>query len=285
MEFPFEVGLQPREIERLIKRALKEDIGDGDITTALTVPRGLRSRGYVVLKQDGVIAGLPVLEMVFRLFDRDVVIKARSKDGRRYRKGKILAVVEGKARSLLTCERVALNFLQRLSGIATLTREFVEAARGSGVRIVDTRKTTPGLRMLEKYAVRMGGGSNHRPRLSDLILIKDNHIKAAGGIHEAIERVRRHKPGVGVEVEVGPEVSLDDLVTLRADIIMLDNWPLSRLRLAIRTIKQLPRRPLIEVSGGMNLSKVRRIARLGPDFISVGSLTHSAPALDISMDF
>jgi nicotinate-nucleotide pyrophosphorylase (carboxylating) len=172
-----------------------------------------------------------------------------------------------------------------MSGIATVTRRFAEEVRGTGVRVIDTRKTTPGLRMIEKYAVRVGGGLNHRPRLSDLALIKDNHIEAAGGITQAVERVRRRRTRVPVEVEVGPEVDLDQLVGLDIDIVMLDNWPLRRLPGAIRRVRRLESRPLIEISGGIKLETVRKIAMCGPDFISVGYLTHSAQAIDISLDF
>ncbi len=284
MDFPFKVRLKRAEIVHLVNQALSEDIGKGDITTEAIVPGDLKAKAHLILKQDGVIAGLPVFETVFRTFDSKVLVKTRAADGRYYPAGKIIAVIEGRARSLLTCERVALNFIQRLSGIATLTRRYVEATRDTGVKIIDTRKTTPGLRMLEKYAVTMGGGANHRPTLADLVLIKDNHIKSAGGVSEAIARVRLQR-GRMVEIELGPDFDLSHLKDLDVDIVMLDNWPLGKLRSAIRKIRALPKRPLIEVSGGMEIARVRKIAKLQPDFISVGRLTHSAPALDMSIDF
>ena len=285
MKFPFEVRLDKRIVERLVSRALKEDIGKGDVTTLATVDARARADARLWLKTEGVIAGLPVLEAVFTSFDPKTAVEFKAGDGGYHRKGYELARIRGKARSILTCERVALNFLQHLSGIATLTRRFVREIEGTGVRIVDTRKTIPGLRHLEKYAVLMGGGFNHRPGLSDLALIKDNHIKAAGGIRRAVERVRKARPGVGVEVEVGPDNDPAALEGLDIDIVMLDNWPIGRLKRAIGHVRRLPSNPLVEVSGTVRLENVRRIARCGPDFISIGLLTPSAPSLDISLDF
>jgi nicotinate-nucleotide pyrophosphorylase (carboxylating) len=232
-----------------------------------------------------VIAGLAVFESVFKSFDPDTTVTLDARDGEHHRSGYELARVEGRARSLLTCERVALNFIQHLSGIATLTRRFVREVEGTGARIVDTRKTTPGLRYLEKYAVLAGGGFNHRPSLSDLALIKDNHIKAAGGIRPAVRRVHRARPGVAVEVEVGPDTDPACLEGLEIDMVMLDNWPLNRLKRAVATVRELSSEPLVEVSGNVHLENVRRIARCGPDFISIGMLTHSSPSVDISLDF
>ncbi len=283
--FPFKVVLDPKLVEKLIRIALREDLGKGDLTTNLTVDRNALAKGRLVLKEDGVVAGLEIFEMVFTTYDSDVLVESVGKDGKWYRKGSQIASIKGRARSLLTCERVALNFIQRLSGIATMTRRFVEQIEGTGVRILDTRKTTPGLRCLEKYAVNLGGGANHRHTLSDLILIKDNHIKAAGGVLEAITRVRRSNPRVLVEVEVSPEIDLEEIHDLDVDIVMLDNWEISRLRWAIQKVRSLPSRPMIEVSGNVNLENVSKIARLKPDFISVGSITHSARALDMSIEF
>lgn len=285
MKFPFEVGLSSSLVGTLVSRALKEDIGSGDVTTLATVAERARADAVLRLKADGVIAGLTVFESVFKVFDRRTVVSFAARDGGRYRSGCKLARVKGRARSILTCERVALNFIQHLSGIATATRCFVEEVDGTGARIVDTRKTTPGLRYLEKYAVLVGGGFNHRPRLSDLALIKDNHIKAAGGITQAVRRVRRSRPGVGVEVEVGPDTDPGSLEGLDIDIVMLDNWPLSRLKRAVRTVRHLSSEPLIEVSGNVRIENVRKIALCGPDFISIGLLTHSSPSIDISLDF
>jgi nicotinate-nucleotide pyrophosphorylase (carboxylating) len=285
VKFPFEVAISDKYLKTLISTALREDIGKGDITTQATVGRRVRARARLKLKSDGVLAGLPVFETVFRVFDPGVKVVPRSTEGRYYRKGRLLATLGGQARSILTCERVALNLIQRLSGIATLTRQFVKEVKGTRARIVDTRKTTPGLRQLEKYAVLAGGGYNHRLTLSDLVLIKDNHIKAAGGIGQAVSKVRKAGVRVPIEVEVGPGVDLSLLADLDVDIVMLDNWPLARLRRAIKAVRIFPAKPMVEVSGGIRLENVRKIAQCGPDFISVGALTHSAPSLDINLDF
>lgn len=285
MKFPFEVTISERSLRTVISGALREDIGRGDLTTTGTVAPTARAEARLRLKQDGVVAGLPVFEYVFRVFDPKIRIIPSCTEGRRYKRGRMLATVKGEARSILTCERVALNMIQRLSGIATLTERFVREVEGTGVRILDTRKTTPGLRQLEKYAVLVGGGFNHRLTLSDLVLIKDNHIRAAGGIREAVAKLRKAGVKVPVEVEVSPDVDLDRIKDLRVDIIMLDNWPLARLRRAIRAVRAFPSKPLIEVSGSIGLKNVRKTACCGPDFISVGCITHSAPALDISLDF
>jgi nicotinate-nucleotide pyrophosphorylase (carboxylating) len=285
VKFPFEVTISKRSLRTLVSSALREDIGKGDLTTTGTVGRTARAEARLRLKQDGVVAGLRVFEYVFKVYDPQVRIALNCNEGRRYKQGRTLAEIKGRARSILTCERVALNLLQHLSGIATLTHRFVQAVEGTGVRIVDTRKTTPGLRQIEKYAVLAGGGFNHRVSLSDLVLIKDNHIRAAGGIPQAVAILRKSGVKVPVEVEVSPDVDLDQIRNLDVDIIMLDNWPLARLRRAIRTVRAFPSKPLIEVSGNISLNNVRRTAGCRPDFISVGCITHSAPALDISLDF
>lgn len=285
MKFPFEVELDKRTLKKLLREALREDLGRGDVTTDSTVKAGSRTQARLRLKERAVIAGLEVFEAVFTTFDPGVRVVWSVKEGRTQNPGRLLARIRGRTRSILTCERLALNLLQRMSGIATVTRRFADQVKGTGVRVIDTRKTTPGLRMLEKYAVRVGGGLNHRPSLSDLALIKDNHIEAAGGIREAVEGVRRRRSGVPLEVEVGPDVDLEELVGLDIDIVMLDNWPVRKLARAIRTVRSLPSKPLVEVSGGIRLETVRKIAMCGPDFISVGYLTHSAQAIDISLDF
>jgi nicotinate-nucleotide pyrophosphorylase (carboxylating) len=272
-------------VESAVRRALKEDIAGGDVTTLATVGERTRAVAVLKLKGDAVIAGLAVFEAVFRVFDPATRVDLLTRDGGRYSFGCELARLRGRARSILTCERVALNFIQHMSGIATHTRSFVDKVEGTGARIVDTRKTTPGLRYFEKYGVLAGGGFNHRPTLSDLALIKDNHIKAAGGIRRAVSRVRRARPGVGVEVEVGPGTDPAELEGLDVDIVMLDNWPLNRLKRAVRMVKALPSKPAVEVSGNVRLENVRRIALCRPDFISVGLITHSSPSVDISLDF
>jgi nicotinate-nucleotide pyrophosphorylase (carboxylating) len=284
LTFPYEVELGEKLIGTIVSRALKEDIGRGDITTAATVGERAGASARLRLKEDAVVAGLPVFAAVFKVFDLETAIDFAARDGSAYKAGFTLGRITGKARSILTCERVALNFIQHMSGIATLTRRFVDEVAGTGVCILDTRKTTPGLRYLEKYAVLAGGGLNHRPRLSDLALIKDNHIKAAGGIARAVDRVRRAKPRVTVEVEVGPDTDPGSLEGLDIDIVMLDNWPLNRLKGAVVAVRSLERSPAVEVSGNVRLGTVRRIALCKPDFISVGVLTHSSPAVDISLD-
>jgi nicotinate-nucleotide pyrophosphorylase (carboxylating) len=284
MKFPFRVRISDEHISKAVRAALREDISRGDISTASTVPAAARTAAVARVKTAGVIAGLRVFKAAFECFDAGSSVRLLCRDGDRLPAGRPVAAVRGRARSILTCERVALNFLQHLSGVATETARFVDLVRGTGVRILDTRKTTPSLRLLEKYAVLKGGGFNHRPTLADLIMIKDNHIKAAGGLRPAVEGARRRK-GMLVEVEMAPGMDLGELEGLRVDIVMLDNYPLSRLRRAISRVRSLPYRPLIEVSGGVNPGNVRRIAECRPDFISTGHITHSAPALDIGLDF
>ncbi len=283
--FPFRVKVRDTYLRKTVLDALREDIAKGDITTNLTVSRGARARAVLRLKDDGVIAGLEVFKAVFEAYDAEARVALRVREGARCKRGTVLATVTGRARSILSCERVALNFVQRLSGIATMTREFVDEVRGTGVKILDTRKTTPNLRLLEKYAVSVGGGFNHRPTLADLALIKDNHIRAAGGIREAVARINEARPKVLVEIEVAPDVDLSSLSDLDIDILMFDNWPPEILREAIHKVRRFRSKPLVEVSGRIRLENVRKIALSRPDFISVGYLTHSAPALDISLDF
>jgi len=284
MRFPFRAELPDGYLKKAVKAALKEDMNLGDVTTRSAVPAGARTRAVARVKGKGVIAGLRVFRAVFKAHDSSTVVKLLAKDGDSPRKGGAVAEVRGKARSILTCERVALNYLQHLSGVATETARFVKEVRGTGTRIIDTRKTTPGLRLLEKYAVLKGGGFNHRPTLSDLVMIKDNHIKAAGGLRQAVNGARRNK-GVLIEVEMAYGMDLRLLEDLEVDIVMLDNYPIPRLRRAISYVRSLPYKPYVEVSGGVNLGNVRKIAVCGPDFISVGGITHSAPALDIGLDF
>lgn len=296
MTFPFRVKVSDQYIRKTVKAALREDIGRGDVTTTSAVPAGRRARAAARVKAKGVIAGLRVFKVAFEAYDSSTAVRLLCRDGESPRKGSAVAEVEGRAGSILTCERVALNFLQHLSGIATETAFFVAKTRGTGARIIDTRKTTPMLRLLEKYAVLQGGGFNHRPTLADLIMIKDNHIRAAGDIRTAVEAAHsrsavggrgaaRRKTKVLVEVEIAPEMDIRELEGLPVDIVMLDNYPLPRLKDAISYLRRLPRRPYIEVSGGVHRDNVRAIAMCGPDFISIGHITHSAPALDIGMDF
>ena len=265
----------------LIELALAEDIGSGDVTSDSVLPGDLILHGRIIAKKAGVIAGLPLAAAVFQRVDPALRLVMRLPDGARVRPGDVVAEVSGPARGMLAAERTALNFLQRLSGIATLTRAFVDAVAGSGATILDTRKTHPGYRVLEKYAVRMGGGQNHRMGLYDMVMIKDNHIDAAGSISAAVERARAAHPDLPVEVEVRSLDELRQVLPLGVDRILLDNMDLEQMRAAVElTAGQTP----LEASGGVTLENVAAIAATGVDYISVGALTHSAPALDLSME-
>jgi nicotinate-nucleotide pyrophosphorylase (carboxylating) len=268
-------------LSRIIEFALAEDIHTGDITTDTVVPLGRTARARLIAKEPMVLAGLDVARQVFLAVDPSLRFTAKAADGDYLPVGTVMAEVEGDAASLLKGERVALNFLQRLCGIATVTSRYVAAVAGTGARIVDTRKTTPGLRMLEKYAVRVGGGTNHRTGLYDGVLIKENHIAAAGGITEAVRRARQGIPHtIRIEVETETLDEVREALAARADIIMLDNMDIPTMKEAVAIIGG---RSLVEASGGVRLETVRGIAETGVDIISVGALTHSAPATDISM--
>jgi nicotinate-nucleotide pyrophosphorylase len=275
--------LLPLQYEPILLHALAEDIGAGDVTTQFTVPPEAMARGVLLAKAPGVVAGLSVACRTFTLVEHRAVWEPHVADGERVSPGTPLATVTGPARGLLTAERVALNILQRMSGTATMTARFVERVEGTRAKIVDTRKTTPGLRVLEKYAVRAGGGHNHRIGLSDMILIKDNHLVAGGGVAATVARAREAAGhALKVEVECKTLSEVEEAVAARADILLLDNMPLEMLAEAVRRVGG---RALTEASGGVNLDSVAAIARTGVDLISVGALTHSAPALDISLDF
>jgi nicotinate-nucleotide pyrophosphorylase (carboxylating) len=264
----------------LIERALAEDVGTGDITTAATVPSSAAGRGVFVAKSPLTLAGVAIAAQVFTTVDASVRVAMTARDGDRLDPGSTFGVVDGRAASLLTAERTALNFLQYLSGIATLTRAFVDAAAGR-ITVLDMRKTTPTLRDLAKYAVRCGGGSNHRTGLYDGILIKDNHIRLAGGVRAAVERARAASSGYPIEVETQQLAEVDEALEAGADIIMLDNLDDGTMRTAIARIAG---RAKVEISGNMTIERVRAIASLGADFVSIGALTHSAPAADISFE-
>ncbi len=265
----------------LIERAIAEDIGPGDATSEAVLSADLLLHGRIVAKAAGVIAGLPLAEAVFARVDPAIRVTAHVSDGDRVQPVDIVAEVDGPARSLLAAERTALNFLQRLSGIATLTRAFVDAVAGTSAVILDTRKTHPGYRFLEKYAVRMGGGQNHRFGLYDMLLVKDNHIAAAGSLTGAVARARAARPDLPLEVEVKSLDELREALVARVDRIMLDNMSLEEMRQAVElTAGRVP----LEASGGVSLERVAAIAATGVDFISIGALTHSAPALDISLE-
>jgi nicotinate-nucleotide pyrophosphorylase (carboxylating) len=277
-------------LDDLILQALKEDAPHGDITTEAIVPEDMKGRAIMITKEDGVICGLPIAAKVFTLLDSETLLEAKVDEGEWVSAGKIIAEIKGKLRVLLMGERTALNFVQRLSGIATLTRRFVEKVAPYGVRIADTRKTTPLLRALEKYAVRCGGGVNHRSSLSDGILIKDNHIRAAGSLAEAVKRVKaRVHHLLRIEVEAHSLDQVREALECEVDAILLDNFSVDEIRQAVQIVRDWIQRtgrlkPLIEVSGGVTLENVEDIARTGIDLISVGALTHSASALDISME-
>lgn len=270
-------------IDEMIKRALEEDIGNGDITTTSTVPEETKIEGVFIAKEAGVICGLPVVERTFELLDPTVEVHLKVREGDSVKKGDVIATVFGSARNILTGERVALNFLQRLSGIATRTRVAVDQIEGTGAVIADTRKTTPGLRCVEKYAVRVGGGSNHRYNLADGILIKDNHISAAGGITQAVTMARKAAPHtLKIEVEVETFEQVREALACRADIIMLDNMSIEDMKTAVAMIDG---KALVEASGNMGEKNLFDVASTGVDIISVGALTHTIKAMDISLKF
>jgi nicotinate-nucleotide pyrophosphorylase (carboxylating) len=272
-------------IDAIVQLALSEDIGTGDITTNSTVPTAATARGTFRAKAPGVLSGVEVTSAVFRMVDPGVSFTPSMHNGDSFQPGDVLAIVEGPARSVLTGERVALNFMQRLSGVATATARYVEAVSETRARIIDTRKTTPGMRLLEKAAIRHGGGHNHRVGLSDGILIKDNHLAAIGddAIRRSIEAAREAAPHtLNVEVEVTSLEQLEQALAAGADVIMLDNMDPDTMRQAV---ERTSGRALLEASGGITYESVRSVAETGVDLISVGALTHSAPAIDISLQF
>lgn len=272
----------PDEILKAIRRALSEDIGPGDVTTESIVPSQALMRGQIIAKQDGIVAGLDVAKAVYHTLDLEVLFQPQVEEGARVQRGQALALVSGRARSLLTAERTALNFLGRMSGIATLTRQFVDAVAGTKAVILDTRKTAPGLRAVDKLAVRRGGGQNHRFGLYDMALIKDNHIDFAGSIREAVRRVRAAAPQVEIEVEARTLDDVREALNLGIERILLDNMTLDMLREAVRLVNG---RAKLEASGNVSLENVRAIAETGVDYISIGALTHSPRVFDLSFDY
>lgn len=275
-------------LHTLILHALAEDGAESDITTLSTVPAKQQASGTILARQAGVIAGLDVAAETFRLFDPRVEIEFLAKDGAQVQAGQHLLHLSGPARSLLSAERVALNFLGRLCGIATLTARCVSALEGTRARLLDTRKTTPGLRALEKEAVRLGGGQSHRFGLSDGVLIKDNHIKAAGGIVQAIEAARRRVPHLlKIEIECETLAEVEQAVQAGAEVILLDNMSIERMREAVQFVRRVAPGTLLEASGsiGTDTGRLAAVAATGVDFISLGALTHSAPNFDVSLEF
>lgn len=271
------------QLDQVVECALAEDLSGGDVTTSATVAAEERAVARAVARSELTVCGSDVFARAFYKVDPGLRVEEVLPDGSRAAAGSVLWIVEGAAQSILMAERTALNFAQRLSGVATLTRRFVDAVpAASSLRVVDTRKTTPGLRLLERYAVRMGGGHNHRDCLGSAVLIKDNHIVAAGGIRAAVTRARRLAPHTSrVEVEVDTLEQLDEALAAGADIVMLDNFDDARIQQAVAKVAG---RALIEVSGGITLDRIPALARLGVDVVSVGALTHSAPAADIGLD-
>jgi nicotinate-nucleotide pyrophosphorylase (carboxylating) len=272
----------PAEISRSIIRALEEDIGSGDVTTNTIVPAGASLRGRIIAKQDGVVAGLEIAKQVMLALSQRVTFVAEVEDGSKVTRGTVLANIDGSARVLLTAERTALNFLGRMSGIATLTRKFVEAVTGTKAVILDTRKTVPGLRTTDKLAVRLGGGQNHRTGLFDMVLIKDNHIDFAGSITAAVQRVRNSGTTLEIEVETRSLDNVREALALGVERILLDNMSVETMREAVAICDG---RAKLEASGNVTLDTVLEVARTGVDYISVGALTHSPQVFDVSLEF
>jgi nicotinate-nucleotide pyrophosphorylase (carboxylating) len=269
------------QIERLIRDALDEDIGAGDLATMATIAAELQGTGLFRAKKDGVVAGLVLLPRIFYFIDHQVAVRLLTNDGASVSQGTVVAEAVGPVRALLLAERTALNFLQRLSGTATLTRKYVDAIKDFPCKVLDTRKTTPGLRTLEKYAVRLGGGMNHRIGLYDAALVKDNHIEATGSIADAVKAVRRHAPFMAkVEVETSNMKQVQEAIDAAADVIMLDNMTIAQMTEAVKLVNK---RAWVEASGGITLETIRQVAATGVDFISSGALTHSAPVVDFNM--
>jgi nicotinate-nucleotide pyrophosphorylase (carboxylating) len=272
--------LDPALYRETVRRALAEDLGWGDVTTEATVDAFLHARGIILAKSDCVIAGLDVAAEAFRQLDPGAIFTPRVVDGDRCTPGAVVAEVRGSASAMLTAERTALNFLQRLSGIASITRRYVDAAGGS-ITVLDTRKTTPTLRVLEKYAVRAGGGTNHRAGLDDGILIKDNHIRLGGGVAEVVRKMKAARQEMPIEIEAQSLQQVDEAVAAGADLILVDNLPIEDVREAVRRIAG---RAKIEVSGGVTLDRIPELSRTGAHYVSIGALTHSAPAADLSFE-
>jgi len=272
--------LDRREYHDIVRRALEEDVRSGDITTDATVPAAQQARGGFLAKADCIVAGLDIALEAFRQLEPDIRVEFHKRDGDACRAGEVIADVYGPARVLLVAERTALNFLQRMSGIATRARRYVDAS-GGRITVLDTRKTTPTLRALEKYAVRAGGGTNHRVGLFDAVLIKDNHIRLAGGVAAAIARCRRCNLGLPIEVEAQTLDEVDEAIAAGADRILVDNMATADIRMAVKRIEG---RATVEISGGVTLDRMAELSTTGADFISIGALTHSAPAIDISFE-
>jgi len=276
------IDFSDSKIKRLIELAIEEDVHTGDVTTNAIIVADKTTSARIVAKEKGIIAGLEIARMVFQYFDDQLIWKATVDDGKSVRKDSVIAELTGNYRAILTAERTALNFLQRMSGIATKTNTFVQALQGKSTQILDTRKTIPGHRLLDKYAVKMGGGTNHRFGLYDMVLIKDNHIKIAGSITEAVKQVRRQVFNrYKIEVEVTSVEEAKEALDAKADFIMFDNMSLNEMK---ESVKLINKKAKTEASGNVTLDKLKKIAECQVDFISIGELTHSVKALDISLN-
>jgi nicotinate-nucleotide pyrophosphorylase (carboxylating) len=275
------VSLDLERVGRLVKNALEEDLGAGDATSEATVPEGARARGVLLAKQELVLAGLDVARLVFEALDPAVRVEPEGREGDRFFPDTVIATLDGRARPMLAAERVALNFLQRLTGVATQTRRFVDAVAGTSARIRDTRKTTPLLRFLEKHAVEVGGGVPHRGGLDSGILVKDNHVRLAGSVRQATLRAVAGARGLPVEIEVDAAGQIEEAIEAGAQMILLDNFTPGEARAAVEQVRG---RVPLEASGGIRLDNVREFAEAGVDYIAIGALTHSAPAADISLE-
>jgi len=277
------LNLNKKKVLKIIDNAINEDIWTGDITTEAVVNEDCMGEGILLAKESGVIAGLEVAKLVFQRIDNEIKFQSLAAEGDYVKSGTEIAQVRGKAKSILTAERLALNFLQRMSGIATKTAKYKELVGDYDVRIVDTRKTTPGLRILEKYAVQVGGGDNHRLGLYDAVMIKDNHISAAGGIKEAVEKARTNVPHtMKIEVETESLAEVKEALAVNADIIMLDNMPTGLMKEAVELVDN---QTIVEASGGITAEMIKEVAATGVDVISLGTLTHTIKSLDISLNF
>lgn len=284
------------EIQKLIELALKEDIGAGDITSDALIHKNLLGKAEIVAKTKGVLAGIKIAEKVFKKKDPNLFFIPLKKDGENFKPNDKIAIIEGRVKSILKCERTALNFLQKLSGIATLTQSFVSKMKGEKIKILDTRKTTPGFRILEKYAVKVGGGENHRMGLYDMILIKENHIKAAGDISSAIQKAKKtlenkdfvkkfsKKKKIKIEVETKNLNEVKNALGFKIDMIMLDNMPIQMIKKASQIIRKSKKNIKIEVSGNIDLKNLRDYSKLDIDYISIGAITHSSKAIDLSLN-
>jgi nicotinate-nucleotide pyrophosphorylase (carboxylating) len=277
-----QVDKEARQFQTIIKKALREDIGRGDITTDAIISDTDRALGIIFAREEGVLCGVDIAQTVFEQIDNTIDFQKQLNDGSQLSPGVTIAILIGKAATCLTGERTALNFLQHLSGIATVTRQFVDRVKGT-IKILDTRKTTPGLRLMQKYAVRVGGGLNHRFGLYDMVMIKDNHIQLAGSISEAVKRVRSKKRKQFIEVEVQTIAELKEAIDSKVDRIMLDNMRAAQITKAVDLIRRSAPDTEIELSGGIDFQSIGEIAASGADFVSVGALTHSAKALDIAL--